>query len=69
MDYVQRCHRDRNMDWTASEENAAKDVYMQLNDAYLKDFKNGLNLMIFEIPIILKSEFRESLGIPFLING
>ncbi len=26
MDYVQRCHRDRNMDWTSSEENAAKDV-------------------------------------------
>jgi hypothetical protein len=42
---------------------------MQLNNAYLKDFKNGLNLMIFEIPIILKSEFRESLGIPVLING
>ncbi len=69
MDYVQRCHRDRNMDWTSSEENAAKDVYMQLNDAYLKNFKKGLNLMIFEIPIILKSEFRESLGIPVLING
>jgi hypothetical protein len=25
MDYVERCHRDRNMDWTASEENAVKD--------------------------------------------
>jgi hypothetical protein len=57
------------MDWTSSEENAAKDVYMQLNDAYLKDFKNGLNLMIFEIPIILKNKFRQSLGIPVLING
>ncbi len=69
MDYAHRCHRDRNMDWTSSEENAAKDVYMQLNDAYLKDFKNGLNLMIFEIPIILKNKFRQSLGIPVLING
>jgi hypothetical protein len=57
------------MGWTASEENVAKDVYMQLNDAYLKDFKNGLNLMIFEIQIILKSYLRESLQIPILING
>jgi hypothetical protein len=46
------------MDWSPEEENAAKDVFMQINGAYLRDIKKGLNSIIFEFPIIMRSDFR-----------
>ncbi len=68
-EYVRRCHRDHNMDWSPKEENAAKDVFMQINDAYLRDIKKGINSVIFEFPIIMKSDFRPSLGLPIMMGG
>jgi len=56
------------MDWSTEEENAAKDVFMQINNAYVHDIKKGFNSIIFEFPIILKSDFRPS-GLPVIITG
>ncbi len=65
---MRRCHRDHNMDWSAEEENAAKDVLMQIKNAYVHHIKKGFNSIIFEFPIILKSNFRPS-GLPVIITG
>jgi hypothetical protein len=56
------------MDWSAEGENVVKDVLMQINNAYMHDIKKGFNSIIFEFPIILKSDFRPS-GLPVIITG
>ncbi len=62
-----RCHRDKNLDWTPEEENAAKDCFMQLKAAF-NDIKNGDNKQIFDFPVLIITDKRTS-GLPILISG